>query len=406
MKILLIHQNFPGQFLHLGPELARRGHEVLALTDARNNRQSSIRTLRYKHEAQKVDPAATRLGRNFTTMTDRAVSVARACLQLRDREGFVPDVIFGHSGWGETLFLKEVWPTSKLIVYAEYYYQGTGADVGFDTEFQSYGFDQVMIAQARAAHLGQAVLHADAGLTPTQWQASTYPLPLRKMLTVIHDGVNPEVMIPDPQASLLLPNGTVLKAGEEVLTFVNRNLEPYRGYHIFMRALPRILAERPNAQVVIVGGDEVSYGAPPKDAKGWKEKILAEVRDQIDLSRVHFLGKVPYQTFVSIMQISRAHAYMTYPFVLSWSMIEAMSAGCLVVASRTQPVEEALRHGETGLLVDFFDVDGWATTLIDALANPSKYTHLRRAARDHVLKHYDIKLCLPRLVSFVESFAG
>ncbi len=404
MKILLIHQNFPGQFLHLGPELVRRGHDVLALTDFRNTRQSSIRTLRYKHDPQKVNPSATRLGRNFTTMTDRGVAVARACLQLRDREGYRPDVIFGHSGWGETLFLKEVWPEAKLIVYAEYYYRGAGADVGFDREFQAYGFDQVMIAQARAAHLGQALTHADAGLTPTHWQASTYPDPLRKMLTVIHDGVNPDIMIPNRNASVTLPNGSVLHAGDEVLTFVNRNLEPYRGYHIFMRALPRILRERPNAQVIIVGGEEVSYGAPPKDAKSWKEKILAEVQDRIDPSRVHFLGKVPYQTFVSIMQVSRAHAYLTYPFVLSWSMIEAMSAGCLVIGSRTAPVEEALCHGETGLLVDFFDVAGWETTLIDALANPEKYAPLRQAARDHVLKTYDIKLCLPRTVEFVESF--
>lgn len=406
VKILFVHQNFPGQFLHLAPEMARRGHDVLALTDAGNKRQSTVKTLRYKHDAMRIDPAQTRLGRNYTTLSDRGVSCARACLQLRDKEGYYPDVIFGHSGWGETLFLKEIWPKAKLIVYAEFYYRGSGADVGFDTEFAPYGFDQVMIAQGRAAHLGQALVHADAGLSPTQWQASTYPDPLRRMIRVIHDGVDTEVVTPNSAASVALPNGQVLRAGDEVLTFVNRNLEPYRGYHIFMRALPAILAARPQAQVVIVGGDEVSYGAAPKDAKGWKETILAEVGDRIDPARVHFMGKVPYPVFVNILQISRAHAYLTYPFVLSWSMIEAMAAGCLVVGSKTAPVEEVLRHGETGLLVDFFDVNAWSDTLIDALADPAKYQPLRDAARAFAVQNYDLKtICLPRMVEYVESFA-
>ncbi len=405
MKILFLHQNFPGQFLYLAPEMARRGHDVLALTDSTNNRQSSVKTLRYRHEMMKVDPAQTRLGRNYTTMSDRGVTVARVCQRLKEQEGYVPDVIFGHSGWGETLFLKEIWPEAKLIVYAEFYYRGVGADVGFDTEFAPYGLDQVMIAQGRAAHLGQSLMHADAGLAPTEWQASTYPPALRGMIRVIHDGVDAAALTPNPEASVTLPDGRVLRVGDEVLTFVNRNLEPYRGYHIFMRALPEILRARPQAQVVIVGGDEVSYGAPPKGAKGWKEQILSEVRDQLDLSRVHFMGKVPYPVFVNILHISRAHAYLTYPFVLSWSMLEAMAAGCLVIGSRTAPVQEVLRHGETGLLVDFFDVAGWSERLIDALANPAKYQSLREAARLFAQQNYDLKtVCLPRMVDYVESF--
>ena len=402
MKILFVHQNFPGQFLYLAPELKKRGHDCLALTDFANTRDSAIPVLKYKHEAQKIDPAATRLGRNYIQMSDRGVTVARACLQLRQQKGYVPDVIFGHSGWGETLFLKEVWPEAKLLIYAEFYYRGKGADVGFDPEFGKPSFDQVMIAQGRACHLGQALLHADAGVSPTEWQASTYPPPLRKMLDVIHDGVNPEVMIPNPQATLTLPDGQVVKAGDEVLTFVNRNLEPYRGYHIFMRALPKVMEARPNAQVVIVGGDEVSYGAAPKDAKGWKDVFLNEVKDRLDLSRVHFMGKIPYDQFTAMMQVSRAHAYLTYPFVLSWSMIEAMSAGAHVVGSRTAPVEEVIKDGVNGSLVDFFDVDGWTAKLTEALAKPDKFLLLRQAARETALKRYDQKHLLPKMIDFVE----
>ena len=404
MKILFVHQNFPGQYLYLAPAMAKRGHDCTALTDFGNTRDSAIPVLKYKHEAQKVDPAATRLGRNYTTMSDRGVTVARACQQLRERRGYVPDVIFGHSGWGETLFLKEVWPEAKLLIYAEFYYKGRGADVGFDPEFNPAHFDQVMIAQGRACHLGQSLLHADAGLAPTEWQASTFPPKLREMLTVIHDGVNTEVMAPKPDAALTLPDGRVLRAGDEVLTFVNRNLEPYRGYHTFMRALPEVMAARPEAQVVIVGGDEVSYGAAPKGEKGWKERILSEVRDRLDLSRVHFMGKVPYDQFTAIMQVSRAHAYLTYPFVLSWSMIEAMSAGAHVVGSDTAPVTEVIRDSENGSLVGFFDVAGWSAKLIDALARPEAYLDVRQAARRTALERYDQRILLPKMIDWVESF--
>lgn len=402
MKILFVHQNFPGQFLYLAPALKQRGHDCLALTDFANNRASDIPVLKYKHEAPPLDAAQTRLGRNYTQMSDRAVTVARAALQLRDQRKYTPDVIFGHSGWGETLFLKEIWPEAKLLIYAEFYYRGRGADVGFDPEFSKPTFDQVMIAQGRACHLGQALLHADAGLSPTEWQASTYPPPLRAMLDVIHDGVNTEVMRPDPAASYTLPNGKVLAPGDEVLTFVNRNLEPYRGYHTFMRALPAVLRARPGAQVVLVGGDEVSYGATPKGEKGWKETILSEVRDQLDMSRVHFVGKVPYEAFTALMQISRAHAYLTYPFVLSWSMIEAMSAGAHVIGSRTAPVEEVIADGVNGTLVDFLDVPGWSAALIDALADPAKYMPRRAAARQTALDRYDQRILLPRMIDFVE----
>lgn len=401
MKLLFVHQNFPGQFLYLAPEMQRRGHDVRALTDAANDKTSDVPILRYAHKTQKVDPAATRLGRNFTLMSDRGVSAARFCQKLR-AEGYVPDVIYGHSGWGETLFLKEIWPEAKLLVFAEFYYRGLGADTGFDPEFQAQGFDQVMIAQSRAAYLGQALHHADAGVTPTQWQASTHPPMLRQHLQVIFDGVDCDRLNPNPAARFALPDGRVVKPGDEVLTFVNRNLEPYRGFHIFLRALPDVLRARPDAQVVIVGGDEVSYGQPPKEGGTWKEFMQREVGDQIDLSRVHFVGRVPYDRFVDLLHVSRAHAYLTYPFVLSWSMVEAMAAGCHVIGSNTAPVAEVITDGVNGRLVDFFDVPGWSRALTEALANPEAARPLREAARKLARDRYDLRsVCLPQQVDLL-----
>ncbi|MFN3969871.1 MAG: glycosyltransferase [Gemmobacter sp.] len=408
MKIMFVHQNFPGQFPHLAPALVARGHEVRALTDARNTRTSPVPVMKYRHDAAPPDPVATRLGRTYTQMSDRGVTVARAALQLR-RQGYVPDVVFGHSGWGETLFLREVWPEARHLVYAEFYYRGIGQDVGFDPEFDTAprgSFDPVMVAQARAAHLGQALLHADAGLSPTLWQADSHPADLRAKISVIHDGVDTGAVAPDAAASVTLPGGRVIRAGDEVLTFVNRNLEPYRGYHILMRALPAVMAARPEAQVVVVGGDEVSYGRAAPEGTTWKALFLNEVAGRIDPARLHFMGRVPYPVFVSLMQVARVHAYLTYPFVLSWSMLEAMAAGAMVVASATPPVAEVIADGVNGRLVGFFDMPGWEAALIEALAEPARFQAMRQAARQTVVARYDLRgVCLPRMIAFVEGAA-
>jgi glycosyltransferase involved in cell wall biosynthesis len=401
LKLLFVHQNFPGQFLHLAPEMQRRGHDVRAIADAANTTADLVPTRRYSFKPEEVDAKAARLGRNYTVMSDRGVVTARLARRMRD-EGYVPDVIFGHSGWGETLFLKEVWPEAKLLVYAEFYYRGHGADSGFDPEFQRKGFDQQMIAQGRASYLAQSLVHADMGLCPTEWQASTHPPALRRQIEVLFDGVDCDRLAPNPTARFTLPDGRVLRPGDEVLTFVNRNLEPYRGYHVFMRALPAVLAARPGCQVVIVGGDGNSYSFAPKQGGTWKDVILDEVKDRLDLSRVHFVGKVPHGRLVDLYHVSRAHAYLTYPFVLSWSMVEAMAAGALVVGSRTAPVEEMIKDGVTGRLVDFFDVTAWSDRLTEVLANPDRQHPLRDAARHLVRERYDLRsVCLPKQVALL-----
>lgn len=403
MKILFVHQNFPGQFLHLAPALKARGHQVTALTAEQNQRPSPIETMRYAFPEGPPDAAATRLARTYTAMTDRGHRAARAARQLRDRHNFHPDVVFGHSGWGETLFLHEVWPHARHLSYAEFFYAPTGLDVGFDPEFATDPFDAALSVTARQAHLAVSMLHATAALTPTEFQADTFPAAFRDRLTIIHDGIDTARLKPDPTASVTLPDGTVLRAGDEVLTFVNRNLEPYRGYHIFMRALPDVLAARPQAHVVIVGGDDVSYGARPAAGTSWKTIFHAEVAHRLDPARVHFAGKLPYSTYTQLMQVSAAHAYLTVPFVLSWSLLEAMSMGCAIVASNTAPVQEVIADGVHGRLVDFFDVDGWADAMIDALAQPERYAPMRSKARAHVVENYDLhSVCLPRMIRFVE----
>jgi glycosyltransferase involved in cell wall biosynthesis len=404
MKILLIHQNYPAQFRHLAPELASRGHQVLALTSEHNQRKTSVPTLRYRIENKAFSSADYGLAAHFAEHSWRGQIVARAAEQLK-ANGFVPDLVFGHSGWGETLFLGEVWPAARRLVYAEFFYRPHGLDVDFDPEFRTMTLEVAMRVRSRQASHLFAVQDAHAALSPTEWQASSFPEPLRQKISVIHDGIDTDLVAPSSTAEFAVPDrDLILRPGDEVLTFVNRNLEPYRGYHVFMRALPAVLASRPKAHAVIVGGDGLSYGPPNPGGASWKQRFLAEVQDRLDLSRVHFVGRIAYEQFVALMQVSRVHAYLSYPFVLSWSMLEAMSAGALVVGSNTPPVAEVIRDGENGRLVEFFDTEAWSNVLIDSLARPDEMQHMRRAGRQAMVERYDVKRhCLPRQVRFVEG---
>ena len=243
----------------------------------------------------------------------------------------MPDVVFGSINWGETLFLREVWPEARHLGYAEFLYATRGLDTGFDPEFSQPRLAGRIRTLARRAHLMMAAMDADALLSPTRWQASTFPAELQSKLSVIHDGVDTARIAPDPAATYQVPGGPLLKAGDEVLTFVNRNLEPYRGYHTLMRALPAVMAARPDCQVVLVGEHGTGYGPGPGKGKSWKQVFLDEVKDRLDTSRLHYVGRVPYDDLLNVLRVGRAHAYLSYPFVLSWSMLEAMSLGCVVV---------------------------------------------------------------------------
>ena len=414
MRILFLHQNFPGQFKHLAPALAARGDTVIALT-MQPVSESSWQGVRLVHYAAQrgSTPGIHPWVVDFETKTIRAEACFRACLALRD-EGFAPDLVIAHPGWGESLFVKEVWPEARLAVYCEFHYAANGGDVGFDPEFppDDPATDACRLRLKNVNNL----LHfdiADAGLSPTRWQADTFPARFRDRITVIHDGIDTRIVRPDPGVSLALRTGgqaLTLTRADEIVTFVNRNLEPYRGYHVFMRALPALLAARPRARVLIVGGDDVSYGSRPADGRRWKDIFITEVRDRVpaaDWARVHFLGHVPYRTFIPMLQLSTVHVYLTYPFVLSWSLLEAMSAGCAIVASDTGPVREVIRDDDTGRLVDFFAPASLAEAVVALLADAAARERLGASARRFAVAHYDLGTrCLPQQLAWVDALAG
>ncbi len=392
LNYLFVHQNFPGQYTHIARHLAEAGHRVVFVTQQQERQLCGIDKIVYA-PAQHPSSSHPYLT-EFDAGLANGLSVASVCETLK-RDGFTPDLVVGHNGWGEILYVKDVWPSVPLLGYFEFFYASVGSDVDFDPEFPAAPDDPMRLRTRNVINL-LGLEAADWGQTPTEWQRTQYPRRYWSHISMVHEGVDTAVVRPERTARVWLEGGLSLSCADEVITFCARNLEPYRGFHSFMRALPEVLRRRPEAHVLIVGGNGVSYGRRPCGAKTWRQKLLGELNGRLDLRRIHFLGTLPYQQYLAILQVSTAHVYLTYPFVLSWSLLEAMSAGCLIIGSRTPPVEEVLVDGDNGCLVDFFDIDGLIENITRACARRARNGHLREAARATVLARYDLRtVCLP-----------
>ena len=404
MNVLFIHNNFPAQYVHIARALANDPKvRVAAIGSSTSQTMTGVNLLRYSLTDVDVSPSHP-FARRFDMECHRAEQVLYALSSLAS-SGFTPDIIMAHPGWGETLPLGTIFPNARILLYCEFFYGVADRDVGFDPEFPETGTDGHVALHLKNAATLLALADCDFGISPTAWQRSTFPKEYQSNISVIHEGVDVGIVKPAPHAVFHLASGQELRRSDEVVTFVARNLEPLRGYHTFMRALPQIMAKRPHAQILLIGGDGVSYGASPPQGKNWKSIFFDEIADGVDQNRIHFAGRLSYSDYLSALQISSAHVYLTYPFVLSWSLLEAMSAGCLVIGSDTAPVREVL-NGKNGMLVPFFNVEGLAAQIIEALAYPRRFRAFRVEARRTVLGQYDLaRICLPRMLNFMKKFA-
>jgi glycosyltransferase involved in cell wall biosynthesis len=405
MNVLFVHNNFPGQYRHIARALAHNPQvRVAAIGSSTSRAMDGVELVKYSltnAEASSAHPFA----RRFDMECYRGEQVLYALSSLA-ATGFVPDLIMAHPGWGETLPLRTIYPDARILLYCEFFYGIHGRDVGFDAEFPETGVDGHVGLHLKNACTLLALADCDAGISPTAWQRSTFPEHYQRKISVCHEGVDVDVAKPNPDAVFRLPSGRELRRSDEVVTFAARNLEPLRGYHVFMRTLPRIMAKRPRAQVVVIGGDEVSYGARPPQGTTWKSAFFKEVAGRIDQERIHFTGRLPYRGYLSALQVSSAHVYLTYPFVLSWSLLEALSTGCLVIGSDTAPVREILTNNKNGLLVPFFDIQQLAERVIEALAYPQRFNALRAQARQTILDRYDMaRICLPKMTALIQEQA-
>tara|TARA_R110002072_G_scaffold28856_3_gene92187 strand:+ start:1987 stop:3255 length:1269 start_codon:yes stop_codon:yes gene_type:complete len=400
MKILFVHQNFPGQFKHLARVLASDSrNQVVFLTKNSNYDIPGVKKVLHKPARE-----AGKQTHPYVTGMETAVlfgqSTVRQAIELK-RRGFNPDVVVGHCGWGETIFIKDVWPDTPLLNYYEFFYRAKGADIGFDPTV-AVEIDDVLRMRVRNAVNMLCLEAGDWGISPTKWQHSLYPEEYKPTISVIHEGVDTDLLRPDPTVRFTLPNGKTVGRDDEIVTYISRNLEPYRGFHIYVKALQEMMIRRPKAQFILIGGDDVSYGRRPKDGKNWREVLMKEV--EVDNDRVHFVGRVPYADFTKIMQVSSVHVYLTYPFVLSWSVLEAMSMGCCLVASNTAPVQEVITDGENGFLVDFFSPAQIADKVDEVLDDPEQMAHIRERAREFIVQSYDLhRICLPSQLAVIQA---
>lgn len=403
MKILFIHPNMPGQYRNLCRiAAADKANTVVFVTRPTKVTIPGVHKLEYH-----TPRGATAMTHRYLAGAENAVlqgqEVWRACRRLEREEGFRPDIVVAHPGWGDCLFIKDLWPDVPLLGFFEFYYRAQGADVGFDPQDQPQADDFARVRMKNVTNLLNLEA-CDWGVSPTWWQKSLHPQEFHHKITQLHDGIDTHTCRPDPQASVTLPNGRTFRAGDEVVTYIARNFEPYRGLPTFMQAAERLLKERPNCHIIAIGEDGVSYGKHlPKGQTylgQWKKQVT------LDESRIHFVGRLPYADLVRVMQVSAAHIYLTYPFVLSWSSMEAMATGCLMVASDTAPVREVITDGGNGLLVDFFSPEELAKKLAYALDNQEKLRPLREAARRDMVEKYALDKLLPLHMQLVGEVAA
>ena len=405
MRLLFVHQNFPGQFLHLLRHLVRQpGHQIVFISEDNPNRMPGVHRMTYA-----VTPVSNRThfdARDFDVAMRRAAGVGQAAVRLRDA-GFTPDVIVGHEGWGEMLNLGDIWPGQPRLGYREYFYHLEGADVGCDPEFPAPPDMTARIRAKNAAHL-LALHQGYPGLSPTAWQRSLYPAWARPAITVVPEGVDLQLCRPDPalrEAAFGFGAATVAP-GELLVTFVARELEPYRGFHVLMRALPAILAARRDVQVICLGGDGVVYGMPPAGGGTWRQALLRELGAAIDPARVHFPGKVAYADHVRLLQRSDVHAYLSYPFIPSWSLREALACGCAIVAAGTPAIDELVSDGRTGALVPPFDPAALAEQVLALLDSPIDRQRFGKGARAFAEAGLRMDDHIDAFVRLIQSVAG
>jgi glycosyltransferase involved in cell wall biosynthesis len=404
VRYLFVHQNFPGQYLHFIRHLLKdRANEIVFLSEPNSNAIAGVRRVVYQK------PAAARgvhpnLG-DLDAAMRRADAAAGLARNLRGL-GFTPDIIIGHHGWGEMLDLVDVWPGTPMLGYFEFYYQTAGQDVGFDPEFPMDAAQFPRIRAMNTMNLLALALHQH-GQTPTHWQRTRYPEWAQAQIGVLPEGARLDICRPDPKlrkAPFALGRFTV-KPGEKLVSYISRNLEPYRGFHVMMRALPELLKARPDAKVVMVGGDEVSYGARLANTT-WRAHLQRELAGKYDASRVLLPGQLAYDDYLRLLQRSDAHVYLTYPFVASWSLREALACGCAVLAADVEPVREFVTHNRNALLTPALDPAVLVRNILLLLDDDKLNQRLRRGARRYAERHLDMAHHIAAFTARVAEITG
>lgn len=397
MNILFLHRNFPAQFRYIAPFLASNpNNNVVFVTNNKTVNFPNIKKIVYelKREIPKDCHGYLRF---YEEAIIHGQAVAEELIKLKN-QGFQPDIIYGHS-WGQTLFVKDIFPEVPVLCYFEWFYNAVGGDIGFDGKTLSV--DELAKLRIKNSHILIDLYSCDAGISPTKFQAKQFPKEFQHKIKVLHDGIDTDFCKPDENAKFYLKEkGLTLTKRDEVITYATRGMEAYRGFPEFMQAVSILLKKRSNLQVVIAGEDRVCYGA--KLSGTTYKKMMLEKLD-LDLDRVHFVGSLPFNEYVNLLQISSAHVYLTYPFVCSWSLLDSMSCGCPIVASATEPVMEFIENEKEGLLFNFYNIKEQVEKIEFALENKDYMQKLRENARFKIEEQYALKNLLPKHVEYLNE---
>ncbi|BBB91658.1 MAG TPA: glycosyltransferase family 4 protein [Methylomusa anaerophila] len=400
MKLLFLHRNFPGQFRYMASYYAgNSGNTVVFLATAVHEDIPGVHKVIYRPEGSSRPTTHIYL-RGFEDAVLYGQSACRAAIQLRE-QGFIPDLIIGHSGWGPTLYVQDVYPDVPLLCYFEWFYRSHGSTHGFDPATPVSEDNKAEIRTKNMAIMLD-LCHSTLGLSPTRWQKQQFPPEFHNKIQVIHDGVNTALFCPAPEAKLVIPRiGLDLSEAEEIVTYVATGMEPMRGFPQFMEAVSLLQKRRPRCHVVVVGEDRVEYSNPLANGKTYKQWMLEQY--EYDLTRIHFTGRLNLLEYREVIQASTVHVYLTYPYILSWSLLEAMACGCLVIGSNTPPVAEVIEDGGNGLLVDFFSPRELADKIDGALNDPGACQLIRRNARNTILEKYSLDVLFPKQRELVQA---
>jgi glycosyltransferase involved in cell wall biosynthesis len=398
MNILFLHPNFPAQFRHVAVALAKDpNNKVVFGTNRKEGELPGVYKAFYS-TSRTVRPETHHYVRPLESAVLEAQAVYRMVLQLKE-QGFVPDLVYGHSGWGPTLFIKDIFPKATLLCYFEWFYRAHGSDADFDPS-DPLDADSEARIRVKNAPILIDLYSCDRGLSPTYWQRQQFPPEYQNKIQVLHDGIDTEYFQPQPETKLVLPRLNLDLSGvDEIVTYVARGMEPYRGFPQFIETIHLLQQKRPNVHTVIVGNNRVAYGKQLPDGKNYKDVMLEKF--PLDLRRVHFTDLIPYSEYLQVLQASIVHVYLTRPFVLSWSMLESLCAGCLVLASDTAPVTEIIEDGVNGLLVDFFSPEKICDRIIEVLDHPDRMATMRKKARQTILERYDLAKLLPKHLEWI-----
>ena len=401
MHVLFVHQNFPAQFGHIARHLVkRRGWTCTFVSETPAGNVTGIRKIQYR-TAGGARESTHYCSRSFENSIWHSHAVFEAC---KAHPEIHPDVIVGHSGFGSTLFLPELYPGAPVLNYFEFYYHPHQSDMDFRPEYPSQEID-FLRAQARNAMLLLDLVNCRAGYSPTHYQRSLFPADLKHKISVIFDGIETTIFRRKPDVPRRIC-GRAIAPSTRIVTYVSRGFESMRGFDIFMRAAKKIYREFPDVVFVVIGSDRICYGGDQKHIRHptFREHVWAQ--DDYDSSQFLFTGQVSVGDLVDLLNLSDLHIYLTVPFVLSWSLLNALACGCTVLASDTPPVAEVITDGSNGLFADFFDVDGLADKALAVLRDPAAYHELGQRGADLINDRYALDVTLPKLIAWLEENAG